>query len=96
MAWLAGVDADADADPDPDPPPSSAEMDQFFAHLARTLDAIDFHKGRSPERILWRLRRLFLRASPDPRELRVLHGILADASRMAQLARDSATTTPGG
>lgn len=84
MAWLAGIADDAGA---AEPRPSSAEMDQFFAHLARTLDAIDFHKGRSPERILWRLRRLFLRASPDPRELRVLHGILADATRMAGLAR---------
>lgn len=88
MAWLAGVEIDADAEV-ADERPSSAQMDQFFAHLARTLDAIDFHKGRSPERILWRLRRLFLRASPDPRELRALHGILADATRMAELARQT-------
>jgi tRNA (cytidine32/uridine32-2'-O)-methyltransferase len=65
----------------------AAEMEQFFAHLARTLDAIDFHKGRSPERILQRLRRVFLRAAPDARELRALHGILADAMRMADIAR---------
>ena len=89
MAWLAGVEIDADAEAGIDERPSSAQMDQFFAHLARTLDAIDFHKGRSPERILWRLRRLFLRASPDPRELRALHGILADATRMAELARQA-------
>ena len=86
MAWLAGIEVDVAS---AELRPSSAEMDQFFAHLARTLDAIDFHKGRSPERILWRLRRLFLRASPDPRELRALHGILADATRMAGLARAS-------
>ena len=85
MAWLAGVGTGTDAGAEARP--SSAEMDQFFAHLARTLDAIDFHKGRSPDRILWRLRRLFLRASPDPRELRALHGILADATRMADIAR---------
>jgi tRNA (cytidine32/uridine32-2'-O)-methyltransferase len=33
-----------------------------------------------------RLRKLFQRAQMDERELRMLHGILADAQRMAQLA----------
>jgi tRNA (cytidine32/uridine32-2'-O)-methyltransferase len=36
-----------------------------------------------------RLRRLFHRAMPDARELRILHGVLADAERMARLARES-------
>ncbi len=69
-----------------DLPASAQEMEGFFEHLARTLHDIEFHKGRSPETILQRLRRLFLRAEPDRRELRVLRGILADASRMAQIA----------
>jgi tRNA (cytidine32/uridine32-2'-O)-methyltransferase len=64
-----------------DPPASSAELDAFFEHLAETLDAIDFHKGRSPRTILLRLRRLYLRASLDRRELRILHGILSDTER---------------
>ena len=86
MAWLGhGLAAAPGADPR-DAPASAAQMEEFFAHLARMLDAIEFHKGRSPERILQRLRRLFLRAGPDERELRVLHGILADAMRMATLA----------
>jgi tRNA (cytidine32/uridine32-2'-O)-methyltransferase len=34
-----------------------------------------------------RLRRLFQRAQPDERELRILHGVLAEAQRMAMLAR---------
>jgi tRNA (cytidine32/uridine32-2'-O)-methyltransferase len=50
------------------------------------LDEIEFHKGREPTTIMLRLRKLFQRAQPDERELRVLHGILADAQRMAQLA----------
>jgi tRNA (cytidine32/uridine32-2'-O)-methyltransferase len=33
-----------------------------------------------------RLRKLFQRAQPDERELRVMHGIFADAQRMAQIA----------
>lgn len=67
--------------------PTHAELEIFFEHLATTLDDIDFHKGRSPRTVLRRLRRLFLRAEPDARELRLLHGILSDAQRMAQLVR---------
>ena len=85
MAVLAG------ASPLPeqksDPPASSAELDAFFEHLARTLEAIEFHKGRSPRTIMQRLRRLYLRAQPDQRELRILHGILSDSERIASLAR---------
>jgi tRNA (cytidine32/uridine32-2'-O)-methyltransferase len=71
-----------------DPPASSADLEVFFEHLARTLDAIDFHKGRSPRTVLLRLRRLFLRARPDRRELRILHGILTDTDRLARLLRE--------
>ncbi|HJT97208.1 MAG TPA: RNA methyltransferase [Rhodanobacteraceae bacterium] len=89
MAELAGVS------PLPvqkhDPPASSAELDAFFDHLAKTLDAIDFHKGRSPRTVLLRLRRLYLRAAPDRRELRILHGILSDTDRLASLLRGKTT-----
>lgn len=74
--------------PDHDEPPAdAAQMEQFFVHLGQTLDDIEFHKGREPTTIMLRLRKLFQRAQPDTRELRVLHGILADAQRMAGLAR---------
>lgn len=79
-----------------DPPASAQEMEGFFEHLAQTLDDIEFHKGRAPQTILQRLRRLFLRAEPDQRELRVLHGILADASRMALLGRERVATRDVG
>ena len=69
-----------------EPPADAVEMERFFAHLEQTLEDIDFHKGRSSTTILLRLRKLFQRAQMDHRELRVLHGILADAQRMAQLA----------
>ncbi|MHB1273442.1 MAG: RNA methyltransferase [Rhodanobacter sp.] len=69
-----------------EPPADAAQMERFYEHLAQTLDDIDFHKGRTATTILLRLRKLFQRAQPDNRELRVLHGILADAQRMAQLA----------
>jgi tRNA (cytidine32/uridine32-2'-O)-methyltransferase len=69
-----------------DPPASHAEMESFFAQLAQTLDDIDFHKGRAPESAMRKLRRLYLRAGLDAREVRILRGILADAQRMAMLA----------
>jgi tRNA (cytidine32/uridine32-2'-O)-methyltransferase len=37
------------------------------------------------------LRRIFLRAEPDARELRLLRGVLADAQRMARLAGQAAS-----
>ncbi|HEX7816171.1 RNA methyltransferase [Dyella sp.] len=72
---------------DAEPPADAQKMERFFTHLAQTLEDIEFHKGRSPGVIMLRLRKLFQRAQMDERELRVLHGILADAQRMAGLAR---------
>jgi tRNA (cytidine32/uridine32-2'-O)-methyltransferase len=74
------------SDPGPAPdaderPATHAELESFFEHLGRFLDAIDFHKGKAPDMVTQRLRRLFLRAQPDPRELRILRGILSDAQR---------------
>jgi tRNA (cytidine32/uridine32-2'-O)-methyltransferase len=71
-----------------EPPADAAQMERFFEHLLQTLDDIDFHKGRAPTMIMLRLRKLFLRAQMDERELRMLHGILADAQRMARLANE--------
>jgi tRNA (cytidine32/uridine32-2'-O)-methyltransferase len=74
-----------------EPPADAAQMERFYEHLAQTLDDIDFHKGRSPTMIMLRLRKLFQRAQMDERELRMLHGILADAQRMAKLAGEKKT-----
>jgi len=92
MAWelrMAMLGAVSEAPPDHDAPPATAEqMERFFEHLFATLHEIDFHKGRSAVTIEQRLRRLFHRALPDARELRILHGVLADAERMARLAKE--------
>ena len=63
-----------------------AELEGFFAQLADTLEAIDFHKGRAPDSAMRKLRRLFVRTGLDQKEVRLLRGILADAQRMARLA----------
>jgi tRNA (cytidine32/uridine32-2'-O)-methyltransferase len=66
---------------------SIEQLEHFFLHLGQTLDDIDFHKGRSPRTIMQRLRRLFLRANLEEREVRILRGIFDDAQRMARLAK---------
>jgi tRNA (cytidine32/uridine32-2'-O)-methyltransferase len=69
-----------------EPTATHAQLEGLFAQLADTLDAIDFHKGRAPESALRKLRRLFLKANLNEREVRLLRGVLADAQRMARLA----------
>lgn len=69
-----------------EPPATHAELEGFFSQLADTLDAIDFHKGRTPAAAIRKFRRLFLRAGLDAREVRLLRGMLADAQRMADIA----------
>lgn len=75
-----------ESDPRAEPPATHAELEGFFSQLADTLDAIDFHKGRTPDAAMRKLRRVFLRAALDAREVRLLRGILADAQRMAGIA----------
>jgi len=67
-------------------PATHAQLEGLFSHLGETLDAIDFHKGRAPESAMRKLRRIFLRSDLGAREVRLLHGVLADAQRMARMA----------
>ncbi|RDZ29081.1 RNA methyltransferase [Lysobacter silvisoli] len=94
MAALDAAPAEAGAEPR-DPPASHAQLEGFFAQLGQALDAIDFHKGRAPESALRKLRRLYLRADLDQREVRLLRGILADTERMAMLAGRRGGDGPG-
>lgn len=73
---------------DPEALPSTHEqMERFFAHFGEFLDDIDFHKGRDPGMITQRIRRLFLRAQPDSRELRILRGMFSDTQRLLKKDR---------
>ena len=72
---------------DRDPPATHAQLEGLFSQLGDTLDAIDFHKGRTPDAAMRKLRRIFVRSNLDEREVRLLRGVLADAQRMAMLAR---------
>ena len=88
-AVLAATPADA-AMPRPDDLAATHEqVEGFFSQLAETLEAIDFHKGRTPDSAMRKLRRLFLRTDLTVNEVRLLRGVLADAQRMARLAGES-------
>ena len=91
LAVLAAQPAGlAPAAPEPDAQPAPHEqVEGFFAQLGETLDQIDFHKGRSPDSAMRKLRRLFLRTGLTTHEVRLLRGVLADAQRMARLAAET-------
>ena len=70
-------------------PAPHEQVEGFYSQLGETLDAIDFHKGRSPDSAMRKLRRLFGKAELTEQEVRILRGILADAQRMARLAGEA-------
>jgi tRNA (cytidine32/uridine32-2'-O)-methyltransferase len=80
-ALAQAPEAPAELSPDELPAPH-AQQEAFFAHLVELLQEIDFHKGKTPDIVLQRLRRLFQRARPDSRELRILRGIFSDTQRL--------------
>ncbi|GAB3506573.1 RNA methyltransferase [Pseudoxanthomonas daejeonensis] len=86
LALLAAAPADAAIPRSDDLGATHEQVEGFFSQLAETLDAIDFHKGRSPDSAMRKLRRLFLRTDLTVNEVRLLRGVLADAQRMARLA----------
>lgn len=69
-------------------PATHGELESFFAHLGALLDEVEFHKGKDPAIVTQRLRRLFLRAQPDSRELRILRGIFSDTQRLLRAKPD--------
>ena len=94
LALLAAAPGASQAGDPVEDQATHAQLEGFFAQLAETLDAIDFHKGRAPESALRKLRRLYLRATPTAAEVRLLRGVLADAQRMARLAGQPGPAQP--
>lgn len=65
-----------------EPPATFEQMERLFAHLAEFMEEVDFHKGKSPDLVIQRIRRLFLKADMDGREIKILRGLLSDAQRL--------------
>lgn len=68
-------------------PATHEDMERFFGHLAELMEQVEFHKGRAPEIVTSRLRRLYLRANMDLREIKILRGLFSDTQRMLKLKR---------
>lgn len=57
-------------------PASVDEMEGLYAHLESAALASGFLDPRQPKHLMRRLRHLFNRAQPDPREINILRGLL--------------------
>lgn len=77
-----------EAEPPAHVPATAAQMESFFGHLAQAVDDIGFTEGRHAEKLLRRLRRLFLRVRPDVDELTILRGILSAAQGRKSMRRE--------
>ncbi len=60
-----------------DPLAPAEELERFYEHLERTLVDAGFLNPRNPRHLMLRLRRLFNRALPEEKEVRILRGILS-------------------
>lgn len=70
-----------------EPPATFEQMERLFAHLAEFMQEVDFHKGKPPDLVTQRMRRLFLKADMDEREIKILRGLLSDAQRLLRQNR---------
>ena len=77
---LASIDA-AEPVPPEAPPATVEEMEFFYEHLEAVLTARGFLNPDNPRTLMRRLRRLFVKASPDQNEVNILRGILTAFER---------------
>jgi tRNA (cytidine32/uridine32-2'-O)-methyltransferase len=74
MATLGGQGVSQE----PDSPPARAEdLERLFVHMQDVLERSGFLNPRSPRHLMARLRRLYLRAGLDEKEVNILRGILS-------------------
>ncbi|MEW6488935.1 MAG: RNA methyltransferase [Thermodesulfobacteriota bacterium] len=66
-------------------PAPVGELEGFYAHAERVLHEIGFIEEASPARMMNEVRRMLSRRLPEPRDVRILRGILAKVE--AALAR---------
>jgi tRNA (cytidine32/uridine32-2'-O)-methyltransferase len=56
---------------------TASELEYFYGHLQRVMEATDFLDPENPKHLMRRMRRLFNRAALDRNELNILRGLLA-------------------
>lgn len=60
-----------------DPLAPVEDLERFYEHLERTLVSAGFLNPANPRHLMLRLRRLFNRAMPEEKEVRILRGVLS-------------------
>lgn len=66
---------------------SAEQLQGLFEHLRQAIGDIGFTDPRHSDRLMRRLRRLFLRAEPDPYDVNILRGILSAAQGRKSMRR---------
>ncbi len=79
--------APASASPTRARPASVDELEGLYAHLERVLLEIGFIEEASPERMMNEMRRIVSRRLPEPRDVRILRGVLAKVELALRRAR---------
>ena len=69
------------------PPATEAQLEQYFADMQRSLEAIEFFKTRNAERIMRTVRSLTARALPDARELSLIRAMAIEVIRYMERQR---------
>lgn len=74
MTWLEG---ELPAEEPIDRRASAEDLERFYEHLERTLVGAGFLNPANPRHLMLQLRRLFSRAVPEEKEVRILRGVLS-------------------
>jgi TrmH family RNA methyltransferase len=69
------------------PPATEAQLEQYFADVERSLQAIEFFKTRYAEHIMRTVRSLTVRAGPDARELSLIRAMAIEVIRYMERQR---------
>ncbi len=64
--------------------PVTEETERFYQHFENALKDTGFIGGKHPGLVMTKLRRLFNRARPDVKEIKMMRGILASIERAAK------------
>jgi TrmH family RNA methyltransferase len=68
-------------------PATVSQLEGLYGHLERVLEEIGFIEEASPDRMMNELRRVLSRRLPEPRDVRILRGILAKVELALARAR---------
>jgi TrmH family RNA methyltransferase len=87
------------ASPTPDrlrKPATAAQLEGLYAHFEKVLAQIGFIEEASPARMMNEIRRIFSRRLPDPRDVRILRGVLSKVELALVRASKGLDRDPAG